>query len=109
MLSNAYFLAKFRFDTAKNEPAKNLQNFANFPNFANLLRVGLARVHGVVGRRDHDEVVLVAQGPGHGAAGLVRVPVFRLAFSLTFGEFLVSFERVVLGCIEADFCKQILV
>ena len=25
MLSNAYFLAKFRFDTAKNEPAKILQ------------------------------------------------------------------------------------
>ena len=35
MLSNAYFLAKFRFGTAKNEPAKNLQNFANFPNLAN--------------------------------------------------------------------------
>ena len=35
MLSNAYFLAKFRFDTAENEPAKNLQNFANFPNIAN--------------------------------------------------------------------------
>ena len=37
MLSNAYFLAKFRFDTAENEPAKNLKNFANnyFPNFAN--------------------------------------------------------------------------
>ena len=33
MLSNAYFLAKFRFDTAENEPAKNLQNF---PKFANL-------------------------------------------------------------------------
>ena len=27
MLSDAYFLAKFRFDTAENEPAKNLQNF----------------------------------------------------------------------------------
>ena len=27
MLSSAYFLAKFRFDTAENEPAKNLQNF----------------------------------------------------------------------------------
>ena len=26
MLSNAYFLAKFRFDTAENEPNKNLQN-----------------------------------------------------------------------------------
>ena len=37
MLSNAYFLAKFRFDTAENEPAKSLQKikFANFPNFAN--------------------------------------------------------------------------
>ena len=39
MLSNAYFLAKFRFDTAENEPAKNLQNFANFPNFANLAEI----------------------------------------------------------------------
>ena len=35
MLSNAYFLAKIRFDTAENEPAENLQNFVNFPNFAN--------------------------------------------------------------------------
>ena len=34
MLSNAYFLAKFRFDTAENEPAKTLQNFAKFANFA---------------------------------------------------------------------------
>ena len=28
MLSNAYLLAKFRFDTAEIETAKNLQNFA---------------------------------------------------------------------------------
>ena len=41
MLSNAYFLAKFRFGTAKNEPAKNLQfeilqkTIAKFVNFAN--------------------------------------------------------------------------
>ena len=28
MLSNAYFLAKFRIDTAENDPAKNLQKFA---------------------------------------------------------------------------------
>ena len=34
MLSNAYFLAKFRFDTAENEPVKFLQNFAKFANFA---------------------------------------------------------------------------
>ena len=33
MLSNAYFLAKFHFDTAENEPAKKLQNIflQNFP------------------------------------------------------------------------------
>ena len=34
MPSNAYFLANFRFDTAENEPAKNLQNFTKFANFA---------------------------------------------------------------------------
>ena len=34
MLSNAYFIAKFRFDTAENEPVKNLLRFANFPTFA---------------------------------------------------------------------------
>ena len=34
-LSEAYVLAKFGFDRAENEPAKNLQNFVNFPNFAN--------------------------------------------------------------------------
>ena len=33
-LSNAYFLAKIRFDTAENELAKNLKNLAIFPNFA---------------------------------------------------------------------------
>ena len=49
MLSNAYFLAKFRFDTAENEPAKNLQKtfkkiaefaigISNVANFAATLR-----------------------------------------------------------------------
>ena len=37
MLSNAYFLAKFRFDTAENEPAKNLQNLLIFANFVPLV------------------------------------------------------------------------
>ena len=36
MLSSAYFLAKFRFDTAENEPAKNLQILQTL-KFANLL------------------------------------------------------------------------
>ena len=29
MLSNAYFIANFRFDTAENEPVKNLQKLKN--------------------------------------------------------------------------------
>ena len=33
MLSNAHFLAKFRFDTAENEPAKNLQKKCYFCQF----------------------------------------------------------------------------
>ena len=34
MLSNAYFLAKFGFDTAENEPAKILQNLQKIAHFA---------------------------------------------------------------------------
>ena len=51
MLSNAYFLAKFRFDTAENEPAKNLQNFAKFANFAdpNPRRAHFARFSDALG------------------------------------------------------------
>ena len=40
MLSNAYLLAKIRFDTAENEPAKNLQNFRK--NFEKTARVPAA-------------------------------------------------------------------
>ena len=44
MLPNAYFLAKFRFDTAENEPAKNSQNFAKTnANFANLVQFEVRR------------------------------------------------------------------
>ena len=46
MLSNAYFLANFRFDTAENEPAENLQNskFCKFAKFATVPgRVAAAR------------------------------------------------------------------
>ena len=37
MLSNAYFLAKVRFDTAENEPAKNLQNLEKIAKFGKKL------------------------------------------------------------------------
>ena len=38
MLSKTYFLAKFRFDTAENEPAKNLQNVLKTNFAAQVLR-----------------------------------------------------------------------
>ena len=36
-------------------------------------------------------------------------PMFFLTFILTFEYLLANFEGLVLGCIEAEFCKQILV
>ena len=44
MLSNAYFLAKNRFDTAENEPAKNLQYLATFCKPSEHARYLVARV-----------------------------------------------------------------
>ena len=50
MLSNAYFLAKFRFDTAENEPAKNFQIW-KFCQFCPLfLLPDPSEVHGVIER-----------------------------------------------------------
>ena len=87
MLSNAYFLAKFRFDTAENEPDKNLQNFANFPNFANGC--------GGRGRR----------GGAVAAVAASHRPVACGVGGGTFEREGSNFRGLVLGCIEAKFCK----
>ena len=42
-----------------------------------------------------------ARGEGHGK----RAAMFFLTSSLTSSKFLANFERLVLGCIEAEFCK----
>ena len=75
MLSNAYFLAKFRFDTAENEPAKNLQKFAKFANFADPNPLSLASPQPLLGcpRSDLGRV----PHPGH-ADGLQRVLLLDL-------------------------------
>ena len=59
MLSNAYVLAKFRFDTAENEPAKKLQNNFLLSKLQKhlqycMLRVSLTEVAGV----DEEEMIL---------------------------------------------------
>ena len=102
MLSNAYFLAKFRFDTAENEPAKNLQNFAKFANFAdpNPLTRGLrpllvhqegrlAEPHARGAGRVHDRR---ATGRPSGTSG-------------TSGNGMFGKMMLVFGCIGTDFCK----
>ena len=102
MLSNAYFLAKFLFDTAENEPAKTLENFANFPNFANPNPNAEGRTAEVTTPRARHRPA---------SAGLKH----RLCFSTPSApgggnsckfDNATSFGWLLLCCIEADFCKE---
>ena len=71
MLTNAYFLAKFRFGTAENEPAKNLQNLqkiAKFPRHRALGRRGPERQRGDP-RRDQRARGLATPGEPHRGQG----------------------------------------
>ena len=67
MLQNAYFLAKFGFGTAENEPAKHLQTLGNF---ANQFRPLQAR-DPAADRPAGD--ALRPAGPGRGPRGLPRL------------------------------------
>ena len=76
MLSNAYFIAKFRFDTAENEPAKNLQNF-----FAKLPSAGLPPLQLVTLRVEACPIAddaLDAFFDAGGRAANLRAPEFGL-------------------------------
>ena len=44
MLSNAYFLENVRFDTAENEPAKNLQNLQTFTKICKIANLLILRL-----------------------------------------------------------------
>ena len=74
MLSNAYFLVKFRFDTAGNEPAKNLQNFAKFANFADPNPLTLAALRDLPQARSFPVSILAAAK----AARQARISARRL-------------------------------
>ena len=110
MLSNAYFLAKSRFGTAENEPAKNLQNFAKKKCYFSQLEVranyGLGGgVRGWVsggvggGRRRH-----WGGGRRRRAAPARRDEARRRQFLAKFRQNVVRY-----GCIGNDFCKKICV
>ena len=68
MLSNAYFLAKFRFDKAENEPAKIFAKFANFANSSNFEALLCSPAGVCIGFRE------VHGGPGPGGPGPGSAP-----------------------------------
>ena len=99
MLSNAYFLAKFRFDTAENEPAKNLQNFAKFER-ASLKPAALRDLVAGMLQRDVPRAYLDAEVHVRGAEVLAHL-LHDARITLDRA----NFRGLVLGCIEAKFCK----
>ena len=98
MLSNAYFLAKFRLDTAENEPAKKLQKFAKFANFANPNRPQEADDRGAGRVPRGPRLRLRPRLPRPRGARWTRRVVAR--FWQIFGK-----VSLVFGCIGADLCK----
>ena len=107
MLSNAYFLAKVRFYTAENEPAKNLQTFCkHFANFAKVtgsagpaVRADLAAGDKLGGSVPAETAAAVL------AQALVR-PEAKLKGSIGEGSNHSNFTGLVLGCIETKCCKK---
>ena len=88
MLSNAYFLAKFGFDTAENEPCK----------VCRIPRTGPRR--GLPARDAGGRKAPEAQAEAGRRRGWSRG---RGAASPTLDR--TNFTGLVLGCIEAKFCK----
>ena len=98
MLSNAYFLAKFRFDTAENEPAKNLLIFPILKN-----QQPVALTDGQVHYAADSSFAHWASLPAVVSAPKARCPRTRMLvakFWQIFGKMLLVF-----GCIGTDFCK----
>ena len=118
MLSNAYFLAKFRFDTAENEPAKILPFWCDEPEppfITPKCVTGLAGLlqlpQGWEGRGLGAEVLLGEDlrpsAPGSWHAAISRgLGVSKIG---KFYKILQIFSGLVLGCIKTKFCKKICV
>ena len=120
MLSNAYFLAKFRFDTAENEPAKNLQNFRKM-HFRKMHFRKMQATH-LAGGAGHDagagaleELRELPRARRRGGLRHVALAGPRASSVVTsstsesvdwqnFGKMLLVF-----GCIGSDFCNKICV
>ena len=114
MLSNTYFLAKFRFDTAENEPAKNLQNFRKM-HFRKMhfRKMHFSKMHYAFFENEGRHVPgvpdrVVAPVRAHAAAGpagpggrtsSLRTCVFEMIFEVL-PNCITHFGRLVLGSIK---------
>ena len=119
MLSNAYFLAKFRFDTDENEPAKIFQNFANFAKSAFEGDLPASRARSLVDTES--ETRSASDGGFTSRDGSPQPPPSevcedvrglgsaKLANFEKIEKKLQIFSGLVLGCIKTKFCKKICV
>ena len=108
MLWNANLLAKFRFDIAKNEPAKFLLKLPILINFAYPKFLTLSRPRGSGGRGGGGGLVEAAEGPEVEAARDRRLLVVERSRTRRvvanswqiFGKL-----SLVFGCIRTNVCK----
>ena len=120
-LSNAYFLAKFGFDTAENEPCQVSRSEIIFGCCQTTGREACkhgAKFSGVTSGRAPGflleafmattpltyPAVFARDGAAGAGAGLVSGRVLRSEVNSEL-NFPSNFEGLVLGCIDADFCK----
>ena len=116
MLPNAYFLAKIRFDTAENEPAKNLQKLANSESSVSRTGGSASGVPGTPG----SGVPPPGSGVPPGSAGAppsvggldlsenvkaLDDCVGDCTDAAAFVRDRANFAGLVLGCIQAKFCQ----
>ena len=105
MLSNAYFLAKFRFDTAENEPTKNLQNFRKM----HFRKMHFRKMHFRKMHFRSPARYFQYRIPPEAAAAPDAAAVQPASAGMHFSKFLQIFGGLVLGCIKTKFCKKIYV
>ena len=92
MLSNAYFLAKFRFDTAENEPAKDLQKFRKM----HFSKMHFRKRPEGAGLRREARVDLVEPRPNLGCKYGIQARFLRVNLTLFFTKCSTMFGQIVL-------------
>ena len=101
--SNAYLLAKFSLDTAENEPCQVCPTPRNAAAIRQDATAVLKRLDQDLGIRVEKEHERSKQHLVHNLWSRSRAE--RSRFSPSFSPFRANFRRLVLGCIEAKFCK----